>query len=204
MELTLLLLIPVASAVLGGLLGKNAVRSIAILGALGTLGLAIGIALNWDSSLGGSQFSIDNVWVSQLGIHWAFAVDGLNLALIVLTAFVYASVTVACALRDLESPRLFFFQLGLAASSVIGAFLAQDLILFVFFFDLMLVPFYFLVGQWGTGDRVAATTKMVIYTLAGSLLMLAAAVATGVMAASEHGRHIDLSLIHISEPTRPY
>ena len=197
MELTLLLLIPVASAVLGGLLGKNAVRSVAILGALGTLGLAIGIALNWDSSLGGSQFSIDNVWVSQLGIHWAFAVDGLNLALIVLTAFVYASVTIACALRDLESPRLFFFQLGLAASSVIGAFLAQDLILFVFFFDLMLVPFYFLVGQWGTGDRVAATTKMVIYTLAGSLLMLAAAVATGVMAASEHGRHIDFLISNL-------
>ena len=65
---------------------------------------------------------------------------------------------------------------------MLGAFLAQDLILFVLFFDLMLVPFYFLVGQWGTGDRVAATFKLVVYTLVGSLLMLAAAVATGIMA----------------------
>ena len=64
------------------------------------------------------------------------------------------------------------------ADGVLGAFLAQDLALFVAFFDLMLIPFYFLVGMWGSGDRVAATTKLVIYTLVGSLLMLAAAIAT--------------------------
>ena len=62
---------------------------------------------------------------------------------------------------------------------MLGAFVAQDLALFVLFFDLMLVPFYFLVGQWGGPDRVAATLKLVIYTLVGSLLMLAGAVATG-------------------------
>ena len=73
--------------------------------------------------------------------------------------------------------------MGLAETAVLGAFLAQDLILFVLFFDLMLVPFYFLVGQWGGPDRVAATFKLVVYTLVGSLLMLAAAVATGVLAA---------------------
>jgi NADH-quinone oxidoreductase subunit M len=79
-----------------------------------------------------------------------------------------------------ERPRLFAFHLGLAETAVLGAFLAQDLLLFVLFFDLMLVPFYFLVGQWGGEGRVAATFKMVVYTLVGSLLMLAAAVATGV------------------------
>ena len=65
---------------------------------------------------------------------------------------------------------------------MLGAFLAQDLALFVLFFDLMLVPFYFLLGQWGGPDRVQAAIKMVIYTLVGSLLMLAAAVATAVLA----------------------
>ena len=79
--------------------------------------------------------------------------------------------------------------MGLAETAVLGAFLAQDLILFVLFFDLMLVPFYFLVGQWGGPDRVAATFKLVVYTLVGSLLMLAAAVATGVLAA-DGGRRI--------------
>ena len=67
---------------------------------------------------------------------------------------------------------------------MLGAFCAQDLALFVLFFDLMLVPFYFLVGQWGGPDRVAAAIKMVIYTLVGSLLMLAGAVATAVLAAA--------------------
>jgi NADH-quinone oxidoreductase subunit M len=79
---------------------------------------------------------------------------------------------------------------GLAESAVLGAFCAQDLALFVAFFDLMLIPFYLLTGMWGTGDRdfrVRATTKLVIYTLIGSFFMLVAAIATGVLASSQHG-----------------
>ena len=76
---------------------------------------------------------------------------------------------------------------------MLGAFLAQDLILFVAFFDLMLIPFYFLVGSWGSGDRVRATIKMVIYTAVGSFLMLAAAVATGVLASSDHNTAINFT-----------
>ena len=68
---------------------------------------------------------------------------------------------------------------------MLGAFCAQDLALFVVFFDLMLIPFYFLIGMWGTGpDRVRATTKLVIYTLVGSFFMLVAAIATGVLASN--------------------
>ncbi|MEI7888805.1 MAG: NADH-quinone oxidoreductase subunit M [Actinomycetes bacterium] len=197
MELTLLLFLPLATGLLGAVLGNRLVKPAAVLGGLGTLGVAVGLALNYDTALGGSQFTVDKLWVKPLGIHWALTIDGLNLALVVLTAFVYASVVVACAVREQENPRLFYFHLGLGASAVLGAFLAQDLILFVLFFDLMLVPFYFLVGQWGTGERVAATTKMVIYTLAGSLLMLAAAVATGALAASHHGRHIDFLISNL-------
>jgi NADH-quinone oxidoreductase subunit M len=78
---------------------------------------------------------------------------------------------------------------------VLGAFCAQDLALFVAFFDLMLIPFYFLIGQWGTGpDRVRATTKLVIYTLVGSFLMLAGAIATGVLASDQHGTPITFAL----------
>ena len=73
-------------------------------------------------------------------------------------------------------------MLALGETAVLGAFCAQDLALFVLFFDLMLIPFYFLIGVWGHGERVQATTKFVIYTLVGSLLMLAAAVATGILA----------------------
>ncbi len=86
-------------------------------------------------------------------------------------------------------------MLGLAETATLGAFLAQDLILFVLFFDLMLIPFYFLFGAWGTASEGAgpggegtatptrAVIKMIVYTLVGSLLMLVAAIATGILAA---------------------
>src|SRR6202011_4788917 len=89
---------------------------------------------------------------------------------------------------------LFYFYFALAESAVLGAFCAQDLALFVAFFDLMLIPFYFLTGMWGTGERVRATTKLVIYTLVGSFFMLVAAIATGVLASSQHGTSLTFVL----------
>jgi NADH-quinone oxidoreductase subunit M len=88
--------------------------------------------------------------------------------------------------------------MGLAETAVLGAFMAQDLALFIVFFDLMLVPFYFMIGGWGSGDRVRATTKFVIYTLAGSLLMLAGAVALGVLSTPEGGQ-ISFSLAELQQ-----
>jgi NADH-quinone oxidoreductase subunit M len=90
--------------------------------------------------------------------------------------------------------------MALAETAVLGAFCAQDLALFVAFFDLMLVPFYFLIGGWGGEQRVRATTKFVIYTLVGSLLMLAAAVALGVLSTPEGG-HISFSLADLQQRT---
>ena len=114
------------------------------------------------------------MWISELGIHYKLGVDGLNVFLVALTTLLFAAATLAANLRQWERPRLFYFQLMLAESAVLGAFLAQDLALFVAFFDLMLIPFYFLIGGWGARARTgAATIKLVIYTLVGSLLMLA-------------------------------
>src|SRR6185436_17525345 len=101
----------------------------------------------------------------------------------------------AASFREWRSPRTFFFWLTFAETAVLGAFLSQDLALFVAFFDLMLVPFYFLTGGWGREPwRVRATIKLVIYTLVGSLLMLAGAVATGVIASEHSGQHITFVL----------
>ena len=112
-----------------------------------------------------------------------------------LTTLLFAAATLAANLRSWERPKLFYFHFMLAESAVLGAFLAQDLALFVAFFDLMLIPFYFLIGGWGREpDRVKATIKLVIYTLVGSLLMLAAAIATGVLAAQQGGGHITFVL----------
>jgi len=104
-----------------------------------------------------------------------------------MTSLLWAAAVVWSALQHPDRPRNYFFMLGLAQTATLGAFLAQDLLLFVLFFDLMLIPFYFLIGSWGTGDRVRATIKMIIYTLIGSLLMLVGAIATAVLSADSVG-----------------
>ncbi len=171
---------------------------LALLGSLAALGLAIGYIADYKPG-GGLQHVTDVVWIAELGIHYKLAVTGLNVFLLGLTTLLFAAATLAANLRSesaaVERPRLFYFHFMLAESAVLGAFLAQDLALFVAFFDLMLIPFYFLIGGWGQGpDRIKATIKLVIYTLVGSLLMLAAAIATGVLAAQQGGGHITFVL----------
>ena len=106
-------------------------------------------------------------WIPELGIRYQLGIDGLNLFMVALTAIAWVPCTLVACFREPDRPKLFFFNLALAETAVLGAFLAQDLALFIVFFDLMLVPFYFLIGGWGSGDRVRATTKFVIYTLVG-------------------------------------
>jgi len=171
---------------------------IALAGALAALGLAISLIVAFKVG-GGSQDVTNVVWIESLGIHYKLAVTGLNLFLVAMTTLLFAAATLACNLRTWERPRLFYFMFMLAESAVLGAFLAQDLALFVVFFDLMLVPFYFLIGGWGREPgRVRATTKLVIYTLVGSLLMLVAAIATGVMVAERHGGHLNFTYTALS------
>jgi NADH-quinone oxidoreductase subunit M len=183
-HLSILIFLPLAAAVVGLLLPGALVRGAAIAGALLTLAYAIVGVADFDSAASGLQYVTNDRWITELGIRWKLGIDGLNLFLILLTTVLWTASTVWASLREWERPKLFFLHLGLAETAVLGALTAQDLALFVVFFDLMLVPFFFLTGQWGSGDRVRATTKLVIYTLVGSLLMLSAAVATGVLSAT--------------------
>jgi NADH-quinone oxidoreductase subunit M len=167
---------------------------VAAVGPVISLGVAIGFVIDFDPS-GGVQQTVDASWIPALGIRYQLGVDGISLFLVLLTTVVWLAATIWTALNPPERPRLYFLMFGLAETAVLGAFLAQDLILFVLFFDLMLIPFYFLFGSWGQehpgrpeeGEGPIrpqpATLKMLIYTLVGSLLMLAGAVATGILAA---------------------
>jgi NADH-quinone oxidoreductase subunit M len=168
---------------------------LALLGTLAALGLAIGYIADYSGAHGALAHVTDVTWIPELGIHYKLAVTGLNVFLVGMTTLLFAAATLAANLRSWDRPRLFYFHFMLAESAVLGALLAQDLALFIAFFDLMLIPFYFLVGGWGKEpDRVKATLKLVIYTLVGSLLMLAGAVATGVLAAQHGGAHITFVL----------
>ncbi|HEX8714535.1 MAG TPA: NADH-quinone oxidoreductase subunit M [Solirubrobacteraceae bacterium] len=195
--LSIMLWLPLACALLGALLtplGRRAPAALALLGSLAALGLSIGYIADYSPSSHGLTHVTDVVWIAELGIHYKLGVNGLNVFMLGLTTLLFAAAVIASSLRKWERPRFFYFNLMLAESAVLGALLAQDLALFVAFFDLMLIPFYFLIGVWGAEPgRVKATIKLVIYTLVGSLLMLSAAVATGVLAA-QHGGHITFVL----------
>jgi NADH-quinone oxidoreductase subunit M len=182
-----LLWTPLAFGLVGLFLPRRAAGWWATLGTAVALGIAIAILVGFDSGEAGLQNTVDTGWIPGLGVDYSLGVDGLNVFLLLLTTLLWTAGTAFAAFREQNRPHLFFLMLLVGETATLGAFLAQDLLLFVLFFDLMLVPFYFLFGAWGS-DRgevtaSAATTKMIVYTLIGSLLMLVAAIATGVIAA---------------------
>jgi NADH-quinone oxidoreductase subunit M len=208
-HLSILLFWPLALGVIAGLMPRALTGLAVIAGAIVPLALAVVLLVDFDASRAGLQYVTDDAWITDLGIRYKLGIDGLNLWLVGLTALLFAATALWTALRPPErGPRMYGFMLGLAETAVLGAFLAQDLALFVLFFDLMLVPFYFLVGVWGGPDRIAATFKLVVYTLVGSLLMLAAAVATAVL--SQQGDQpitfvlSDLARVSLPETTQKW
>ena len=201
--LSILIWLPLACGVLGAVLAlrdRRAPGIVALIGSVAALALAIGYIADYSPGTRGLTHVTDVVWIAELGIHYKLGIDGLNVMLVGLTTLLFAIATVAANLREWQRPRLFYFYFMLAESAVLGAFLAQDLALFVAFFDLMLIPFYFLTGMWGRGtreERTRATIKLVVYTLVGSLLMLAAAIATGVLAAQQNGAPLTFVLSNL-------
>ncbi len=196
-HLSIVVFLPFAAGLIAAFLPARVGRWLVVAATLGVLGYAIAMIADFDGDSGGLQYVTDDAWISELGIRYQLGVDGLNLFLIALTALLWAAATLWAALRTEDRPRLFMFNMAFAETAVLGAFCAQDLALFVVFFDLMLVPFYFLIGGWGEGDRVRATTRFTIYTLVGSLLMLAGAIALGVLAGP--GGDLSFSLAVLAE-----
>jgi len=180
-HLSILLFWPLLLSLLGAFAPRAVAPLFALVGALIPLGYAVIMIVDYEPAARGLQYLTDDGWIDELGIRYTLGIDGLNLWLVALTALAFAASALWIALRPPVRAKLYALHFGIAETAVLGAFLAQDLALFVLFFDLMLVPFYFLLGQWGGPDRVQAALKMVVYTLVGSLLMLAGAVAVAVL-----------------------
>jgi NADH-quinone oxidoreductase subunit M len=200
--INVLLWAPLAFGFVGLFLPRRATGWWATLGALVTLAVAAYMVFEFDSGSSGLQQTVDVSWISGLGVDYSLGIDGLNLFLVVLTAVLWLGGVAFAAFREQERPQLFFFLMMIAETATLGSFLAQDLLLFVLFFDFMLVPFYFLFGAWGT-DRAdgptapQATLKMIVYTLIGSLLMLVGAIATAIISAD--GGHITFSIAALQQ-----
>ena len=201
-SLTILIFFPLVLGLLAALSPSGVAAWVALLGTLVPLIYAVIMIADFKTGTVGLQHATDKSWIPSLGIRYKIGVDGLNVWLVGLTTVVATASALWLLVRPVERPRLFAFHFGLGETAVLGAFVAQDLALFVLFFDLMLVPFYFLVGQWGGPNRVPAALKMVIYTLVGSLLMLAAAVATAELSRDSVG-HITFVLSTLQQHPLP-
>jgi NADH-quinone oxidoreductase subunit M len=199
-HLSIVLWLPLAFGVLGLVLGARAARLTALLGAALTLAYAIVLLADFRAG-GGLQYVTDLEWIPQLGIHYKLGVDGINVVLILLTAVLWLASTLWVARERRERAHLFLFWLAMGETGVLGALMAQDLALFVVFFDLMLVPFMFLTFGWGGPGRGPATLKFFIYTLVGSLLMLTGAIATGAIA--DTGGNLSFALSDLAERPLP-
>ncbi|MDQ3720616.1 MAG: NADH-quinone oxidoreductase subunit M, partial [Actinomycetota bacterium] len=202
-HLSILVFLPLVAGLVGAFTPTRVSRWLVTAATVVVLGIVVAMIVDFDKGSGGLHYVTDDGWISELGIRYSLGVDGLNLFLLFLTAVGWVFAAVWSTFHETERVRLYFFHLALAETAVLGAFCAQDLALFVIFFDLMLVPFYFLVGGWGNEEtRVAATTKFVIYTLVGSLLMLAGAVALGALSAAD-GQSISFSLAELEKRSLP-
>ena len=172
--LTLIVFIPLAAALVLIIVNKDdaeAIRNISVGGAGLTFLISLALLSRFDSSVQSMQFTETLAWVPMFHINYQVGVDGISLWLVVLTAFI--SLIAVCFSLDRQVGFRNFMALLLALEAgTLGVFVALDMILFYVFWELMLVPAYFLIGIWGEGNRVYATTKFVLYTLVGSLLML--------------------------------
>jgi NADH-quinone oxidoreductase subunit M len=172
--LSAITLLPLVFAVLVVIFPEKMVRSLALVLALVEFGLSLNILTTFNKSLATLQLTESLPWIPEFGIHYSLGVDGISLWLVLLTTFLTPIVVLGSWTAIDKSIKGFHAALFILQAAMIGSFLATDAILFYVFFELSLVPMYFMVGIWGGTRRIYATMKFFIYTMVGSLLMLLA------------------------------
>ncbi len=174
MLITLLVFLPVIFALAVLCLPTKLVRPIALLFGLFEFILSCGLLTAFDKATPALQFVEKIPWVPRLGINYFVGIDGLSLWLVMLTTFLTPIIILASMESIQKRIAGFHAALFILQTAMLGSFVAMDAVLFYTFFELSLVPMYFMIGIWGGERRIYATLKFFIYTMAGSLLMLLA------------------------------
>jgi NADH-quinone oxidoreductase subunit M len=198
--LTALWLVPVAGALLVALLPRRLARPVGLLASVVALALALAAAVAFQPGHAGYQFEEYVPWISDYSIAYHLGLDGISLWLVLLNAFLTLVAVFATGDR-VARPRGFIALLLLLEGGMAGVFLAADLLLFYVFWEAQLIPAYFLLWQWGEGEKSStAALKFVLYTLAGSLLALVGVIGEYVYAGA--GAHtFDLATLAKQPPT---
>src|SRR3954453_2875326 len=176
--LTLVVFIPAIGAVVTMLLPRaeeTAIKWTALIATLATLGFTIAVVAKFDFDKTSTlQFSVNKTWIDVINSHYHVAVDGIALPMLALSSF----ITVLCVIYswnhfpEPHNPKAFFGLLLILEVGMNGTFVAQDLILFFVFFEIVLLPMFFMIGVWGGPNREYASIKFFLFTLFGSALML--------------------------------
>jgi len=197
--LTALILLPILGAVLITIVSNKyleLVKVIAMVFSVGVGGMSIWLLASFKSADSGFQYVSQHDWVTSWGISWHLGVDGVSLFLVVLTGILFPLVILG--VDPHHDHKRYLAWLLLLEAGVMGSFLSLDLFLFFIFFEIVLVPMYFLIGGWGYDKRVYAATKFFLYTMLGSAFMLVGIIATAVLARRDIG-YLTFDLVVIAE-----
>ncbi len=155
---------------------NNRYRWIALIFTTATFLVSVGIVARFDSSIAGPQLTQRVPWIGSLGANYFVGVDGVSVWLVLLTTFLMP-ISILASWDVTKRVREYMLFMLMLETGMIGVFVAWDLLLFYLFFEITLIPMYFLIGVWGGERRVYAAIKFFIYTVVGSLLMLVALIA---------------------------
>jgi NADH-quinone oxidoreductase subunit M len=176
--LTLVLFLPLAGFLIALAIPRSVSQSgsrvWALISSIVTFGASLGLLAWFDRGLGGEQLAIDVPWIATPNIHFAISVNGVSLWLILLSTLLTPLCVLISWVSIRDRSKEFYAFLLLLEFGLIGVFLAQDLFLFYVFWEVALVPMYFMIGIWGHDRRIYAALKFFVYTMAGSVLMLGA------------------------------
>ena len=176
--LTIVTFLPLAAGLVlvlvGSRLPDQAWRWAGLAATTATFVVSLALWAGFDPAQGGYQFVQYRPWIPAYGIHWFVGIDGMSLLLVVLTTFLMPLVLLGSWTDVRRSVKSFvFFNLALE-TGMLGAFVSLNLFQFYVFWEVMLIPMYFIIGIWGGPRRVYAAVKFFLFTMAGSLLMLVA------------------------------
>lgn len=167
----ILLLIPLFASLICFAVNKNGARSFALAASLLQLAVTV-VALFMFKSDMAAQFPLNYTWVESLGISFHMAFDGISILLVLLTSFLLPLIILSSWTQNINNPKAFYGLILFMQFALTGVFAAMDGFLFYIFWELALIPIYFICLLWGGAERVRITLKFFIYTLSGSLLML--------------------------------
>ena len=188
--LTTLVLLPAVGAGVVALIPKRAVaawfhEAVGVAVTVLTLAVAAAVLVAFKAGTGAYQMVSDHTWASGLGIHWSLGIDGISLFLVALTAVLFPLTMLGARAR--RDTRSFVAWVLLLEAACMGSFVSLDLVLFFLFFELTLVPAYFLIGGWGYARRGYAAIKFFVYTFAGSAFLLVGIVSIAFIHQSQTG-----------------